>query len=188
MNTLPRSFYRRDTVEVARDLLGKILISASGPGVTSGIITETEAYRSDDDPASHAFNGMTGRNRAMFGEVGRAYVYFTYGMHYCMNAVARDGSRPAGAVLIRAIAPASGLEIMVERRGARPGTDLAGGPAKLAQALGITGEQYGDDLTLPGGLSICGGADPGNILAGPRVGIRCGTDLKWNFKMPSRRI
>jgi len=103
MNALSREFYEKDTVKVARKLLGKTLVRRIGNDIISGIITETEAYRFDDDPASHAFGKITERNRAMFGEVGRAYVYFTYGMYYCVNAVARSKNFEAGAVLIRAL-------------------------------------------------------------------------------------
>ena len=182
MRTLPRRFYRRDTVEVARDLLGRILVHRTGQSVRSGIITETEAYGGEDDPASHAFNGMTDRNRAMFGEVGRAYVYFTYGMHHCVNAVARDPGRRAGAVLIRALEPVSGLREMSECRG-KSARSLTGGPAMLAQALGITREQYRADLTTPGGLSICDNDAHRDVMTSPRVGIKKGTDLKWNFAL-----
>ncbi|MDE1829700.1 MAG: DNA-3-methyladenine glycosylase, partial [Thaumarchaeota archaeon] len=105
MSLLSRSFYRRDTVDVAKDLLGKRLVRKIDGITISGIISETEAYRYKDDPASHSFGGKTERNKAMFGEVGKAYVYFTYGMHYCVNAVAKDESVEAGAVLIRALVP-----------------------------------------------------------------------------------
>ena len=180
MSVLPRSFYRRDTTEVARDLLGMTLVRRAGGTVRSGIITETEAYGSRDDPASHAFGRVTPRNRAMFGEVGRAYVYFTYGMHYCVNAVAYGEGSPAGAVLIRSLKPVSGLDEMAECRGTGA-KSLTGGPAMLAQALGITGEQYGEDLTTSGGLSVRHSDVRGDILAGPRVGIKKGTELQWNF-------
>src|SRR5574341_2614585 len=115
MKTLSRSFYARDTVDVARDLLGKVLVRKIGNKTISGTITETEAYRYKDDPASHSFTGLTERNKAMFGPVGIAYVYFTYGMHYCMNAVAKDGNYEAGAVLIRAIKPKEGLNFMMKQ-------------------------------------------------------------------------
>src|SRR4029077_16740663 len=105
MRIIPRSFYDRDTVDVAQDLIGKLLVRRIGQKVISGMIIETEAYRYKDDEASHSFAGMTERNKAMFGEVGRAYVYFTYGMHYCMNVVARNVNFKAGAVLFRALEP-----------------------------------------------------------------------------------
>ena len=100
----------RDTVTVAKDILGKRIIRKIGNNTVSGIITETEAYRHTDDPASHAFRKITDRNKVMFGEVGVAYVYFTYGMHYCFNVVARNSKTAAGAVLIRAIEPEKGIE------------------------------------------------------------------------------
>src|SRR6478752_4307583 len=110
MKVLARSFYDRDTVDVARDLLGKILVRKINGNTISGVISETEAYRYKDDPASHTFGGMTERNKAMFGEVGKAYVYFTYGMHYCVNAVAHSDDYPAGAVLIRSLVPKNGID------------------------------------------------------------------------------
>ena len=177
---LKRSFYQRNTVAVARDLLGKVLVSTAGDAAVSGTITETEAYGAEDDPASHAFRGMTERNRAMFGMAGCAYVYFIYGMHYCLNAVARDGADKAGAVLIRAIDPMEGVEIMQKRRNART-RGLADGPAKLAQALNVTKSQYGMDLTARGGLYICSGETPKKIAAGPRVGVR--DTREWNFRL-----
>lgn len=183
MKALSRSFYRKDTVMAARNLLGKVLVRRMGRSIRSGIIVETEAYRFDDDPASHAFRGRTYRNRAMFEQVGCAYVYFTYGMHYCMNVVARDNSKAAGAVLIRALKPVLGIEIMVKRRGAVAARGLANGPGKLTQALDITTEQYGEDLTVPGVLFICGGDPVKDVMAGPRIGVRSGTDLMWNFKV-----
>ena len=110
MKVLPREFYARETVKVAKELLGKYLVRKYNDKIISGIITETEAYRYKDDPASHAFRGMTERNKAMFGEVGRAYVYFTYGMYYCVNAVARSKNSEAGAVLIRSLKPSEGID------------------------------------------------------------------------------
>ncbi|MDD9826363.1 MAG: DNA-3-methyladenine glycosylase [Thaumarchaeota archaeon] len=183
---LPRAFYSRDTVTVARDLLGRTLVRRAhgGRATMAGTIVETEAYRSSDDPASHARNGMTPRNRAMFGEVGRAYVYFTYGMHHCINAVARGPSRDAGAVLIRALAPTAGECIMAKNRRGCAARDVANGPAKLTQAMRITGELYGTDLTARGELYIAGIAPPRRRVArGPRVGIRRGLDLEWNFRL-----
>ena len=116
MKVLPRSFYARNTVTVAKDLLGKTLVRKLGGKTMAGIVTETEAYRYTDDPASHAFRGSTNRNKVMFGHVGIAYVYFTYGMHYCVNAVARSDSYDAGAVLIRSITPKIGINEMMKNR------------------------------------------------------------------------
>lgn len=184
MKLLKRSFYARDTVTVARDLLGKILVRNTAEGTVSGMITETEAYGASDDPASHAFRGMTKRNAAMFGEVGRAYVYFTYGMHHCLNAVARDDTAEAGAVLVRAIRPLRGAETMMRNRKRDRAAGLADGPAKLAQAMEISRDQYGMDLTRRADLFIADGTDEAiRVLAGPRIGIRHGTEKQWNFRL-----
>ena len=110
MNILPREFYLKNTVTVAKNLLGKRIVRKIGRQEISGIIIETEAYRHKDDPASHAFRKITDRNKVMFGDVGIAYVYFTYGMHYCFNVVAKNPKIEAGAVLIRAIKPEKGIK------------------------------------------------------------------------------
>ena len=183
MTILPREFYSKDTVDVAKDLLGKKIIRKIGRQQISGIITETEAYRHKDDPASHAFNRITERNRVMFENVGTAYVYFTYGMHHCFNVVARNPKIAAGAVLIRAIKPEKGITIMQENRGDVSLKNLANGPAKLAQALAITKEHYGIDLTKNSKLHIAEGIKPKGITASPRIGITKAADKLWNFKM-----
>lgn len=183
MTILPREFYSKDTVDVAKDLLGKRIIRKIGRQQISGIITETEAYAHKDDPASHAFNRITERNRAMFENVGTAYVYFTYGMHYCFNVVARNPNVAAGAVLIRAIEPEKGVTIMQENRGNVSLKNLTNGPAKLAQALAITKEHYGIDLTKNSKLHITEGIKPKEITASPRTGITKAVANPWNFKM-----
>ena len=184
-NILARDFYDRDTTAVARDLLGKRLVRTVGGVRMSGMICETEAYGHADDPASHAHRRRTERNSAMFGRTGRAYVYFTYGMHYCFNVVARDPETAAGAVLIRAILPCQGVDSMIRNRGRDQ--NIADGPAKLAQALGITREQYGEDLTIQGGLHIEAHAVavPDSIHASPRIGV--GDTRHWNFTLWNRR-
>src|SRR5574342_875167 len=183
MKIISHSFYARDTVDVARDLLGKILVRKIGNKIISGVITETEAYRYKDDPASHAFGGLTERNKAMFGSVGMAYVYFTYGMHYCMNAVARDDNYEAGAVLIRALDPKEGVNFMIKQRKTNELSNLTNGPAKLTQALQITKKQYGEDLTKSSSLFIIHGikTKESDIIKRPRVGIKKATDKLWNF-------
>jgi len=185
MRILPRSFYARDTVDVARDLLGKLLVRRIDQKTISGIIIETEAYRYKDDQASHSFVGMTQRNKAMFGQVGIAYVYFTYGMHYCMNVVARDSNYEAGAVLIRALEPKEGVNFMIKQRKTNEISNLTNGPAKLTQALQITKKQYGEDLTKPSGLFIADGIKikESNIIKKPRVGIKKAIDKLWNFSI-----
>jgi len=183
LSILPREFYLRDTVTVAKNILGKRINRKIGNKTISGIITETEAYRHIDDPASHAFRKITDRNKVMFGEVGIAYVYFTYGMHYCFNIVARNPKIAAGAVLIRAIKPEKGIDQMLKNRNNVNLKNLANGPAKLAQALQITKEQYGLDLTKNSKLYISEGLNPKKIIASPRIGIKEATDKMWNFKI-----
>lgn len=174
----------RDTVVVARELLGKILVRKIGRATVSGTITETEAYRQNDDPASHAHKGITERNKAMFGEVGRAYVYFTYGMHYCMNVVARDGKYNAGAVLIRSLEPCSGISIMIKNRKTDKLETLTNGPGKITKALDITKKQYGEDLVTSNTLYITDGIDiKKKVTAGTRIGIKRATDRLWNFRI-----
>lgn len=183
MKILARSFYDRDTVDVAKDLLGKILVRKIDGNIISGIIAETEAYRYKDDPASHTYGGMTERNKAMFGQVGRAYVYFTYGMHYCVNAVARSPDYEAGAVLIRSLVPKKGMNFMSEQRKTNNISNLTNGPAKLTQALKITKKEYGEDLTKRSGLYVIEGLEikKSEILSGPRIGIKKANEKMWNF-------
>ena len=184
LTILPRTFYSRDTITVAKSLLGKKIVRKIDKHEMSGIIIETEAYRHKDDTASHAFRKITERNKVMFEEVGKAYVYFTYGMHYCFNVVARNSKFEAGAVLIRAIIPEKGIEIMEKNRGIKDMKKLTDGPAKLTQALGITKEHYGVDLTTDSKLFIIEGVKrPRKIIASPRIGIKNATDKLWNFKI-----
>ena len=183
MKVLPRTFYKRDTVKVAKDLLGKTLVRKIGNKTISGIITETEAYRYKDDPASHAFGGITERNKIMFGQVGKAYVYFTYGMHFCVNAVARSESFDAGAVLIRGLKPKEGINFMIKKRKTKLVSNLTSGPAKLTQAMQITKKQYGEDLAKISSLYITEGLEKEKIIANSRIGIKNGTDKMWNFKI-----
>lgn len=184
MNILPRKFYTRDTVKVAKDLLGKKIVRRLDNHQLTGIITETEAYRHKDDPASHAHKKMTDRNKAMFGEVGRAYVYFTYGMYFCFNIVARKPTVDAGAVLIRAIHPEKGIEIMKKNRKKDDEKNLVNGPAKITQALEISNKHYGIDLTKQSEIYIAEGLhDIGEITSNSRIGIRQAIDKRWNFKI-----
>ena len=181
MSILPKEFYQRDTVIVAKDLLGKKLVRKIGNYEMSGIIIETEAYRHKDDPASHAFRKITDRNKVMFGEVGIAYVYFTYGMHYCFNVVAKKNNDKAGAVLIRAIQPQKGIKHMIKNRKTDIISNLTNGPGKLTQAMQITLKQYNHDLTKKSSLFIIDSEKPNKIIAKPRVGIKIGVDKLWNF-------
>jgi len=183
LNILPREFYLKNTVTVAKNLLGKRIVRKIGRREISGIIIETEAYRHKDDPASHAFRKITDRNRVMFGDVGMSYVYFTYGMHYCFNVVAKNPKIAAGAVLIRAIKPEKGIKIMQENRKIINLKSLTNGPAKLTQALEITKEQHGIDLTKHSMLFITEGIKPKKISASSRIGIKEEIERLWNFKI-----
>jgi len=181
MKVLPRKFYMNDTKQAAKDLLGKTLVRKIGNQILSGVIIETEAYKGKNDPASHASRKKTERNKIMFGEVGHAYVYFTYGMHYCFNVVAKKEEDKAGAVLIRAIQPQQGIKHMVKNRKTDVISNLTNGPGKLTQAMQITLKQYDLDLTKNSSLFIIDGKKPTKIMAKPRIGIKTGIDKLWNF-------
>ena len=177
---LPRDFYLQDTVSVARSLLGKLLIHSSPQGVISGRIVETEAYLCDD-PACHASRGMTKRNEVMFGAPGHAYVYFTYGMHFCMNAV----TQPEGiaeAVLVRALQPLEGIDLMRGFRGVQEVKNLCSGPGKLTQALGLNRAHNGVDL-VESCLIVAGGEDIADedVVQTTRIGIKVAADKEWRF-------
>ncbi len=192
LQPLPPEFYNRDTVTVARDLLGRMLCHDNGEGLTAGLIVETEAYLSCGDPACHAARGKTARNEAMFDPAGRAYIYFIYGNHYCFNAV--TGQSGVGeAVLIRALEPVVGLELMYRRRGPlKPETGLTNGPGKLCQALGITGvlnrqPLQGHPLWIGRGFKRRE-QEPLSIISAPRIGISRGGDKPWRFYIEGNRF
>ncbi|NNM33421.1 MAG: DNA-3-methyladenine glycosylase [Gemmatimonadetes bacterium] len=180
---LLRNFFARPTLEVAPDLLGHIIVVRTTRTLLAARLVEVEAYLGvGEDPASHAQRGETPRNLQMFETPGRLYVYFTYGMHHCMNVVCESEGR-AGAVLLRAGEPLAGESLMARRRG-RKGLDLANGPAKLCQALGIDRRHDGLDL-VTGPVGIWPGTPPDAIERSSRVGIRQGTDLLFRFFDPS---
>jgi DNA-3-methyladenine glycosylase len=172
-------------VEVARDLLGKVLVH----GPTAGIIVETEAYLGGDDLAAHSSRGITDRTRVIFGPPGHAYVYFIYGMYECLNIVAEPKGQP-GCVLIRALEPAAGIEMMQQRRAAaRKLEDLASGPGKLTLAMGITRAHNAADLTR-GPLVVRAPAEPRRIEIDitPRIGITHCADWPLRFVIRGNRF
>ena len=181
--TLDYFFYQRDTVEVARQLLGKIIVRKLNGKLLKGIITETEAYSSENDPASHAFSGKTKRNEAMFGKSGFSYVYFIYGCHFCFNVVAHDEKTSSGAVLIRAVRPIEGVSAMKKLRNGQAMKNLTNGPGKFTQAFSITKKHNQIDITKNKELYILDQKPISNskILKTPRIGIKDGLDLLWRF-------
>ena len=182
---LPRSFYARSPEEVGRDLLGKVLVHGS----TAGIIVETEAYPGGDDLASHSSRGLTERTRVIFGPPGHAYVYFIYGMYECLNIVAEPAGT-AGCVLIRAIEPVAGVDVMRRRRPTARGVEgLANGPGKLTLAMGITRRHYGADVTR-GNLVVRAPAECRaiEIVATPRIGITHCADRLLRFVIAGSRF
>ena len=180
---LPREFYTRATELVARDLLGAVLECRTRDGVTSGRIVETEAYLGEHDLACHAAAGRTARTDPLYGAPGIAYVYFIYGMYWCFNAVTRGEGEPS-AVLVRALEPLAGIDVMRERRAVRSrrDTDLTNGPGKLCQALGIDARHNRSPLQSPP-LLIRRGVDVPReaVTVTPRVGISRSADwpLRW---------
>ena len=185
LQPLPRDFYDRDVLEVAQALLGQRLVRLVNGLRIAGIITETEAYRGSDDQACHARHGRTARNAVMFGPPGHAYIYFTYGMHWCLNAVCEREGFPA-AVLIRALQPCEGLEQIAARRPNIPPAQWSNGPAKLTRAPEINGALNGIDLCDPNGaLWIEAGQRPLTWHSGPRIGIGYAPEpwrsIPWRF-------
>lgn len=178
---------RRPAPEAAVDLLGCCLTHDTGDGTVSVALTEVEAYAGALDPASHAFRGPTPRTAIMFGPPGRLYVYFSYGMHWCANVVTHPPGE-VGAVLLRALAPLRGVEAMrADRRAARRDIDLTNGPAKLTQALAISGTDDGIDLRrAEHGITVLDDdtAPPSEPVTGPRVGISVATEQPWRFSVP----
>lgn len=187
---LPPSFYARDTEVVARDLLGCILECHAPEGVASGRIVETEAYVGEHDLACHAAAGRTSRTEPLYGAPGTSYVYFIYGVHWCFNAVTRDVGHPS-AVLVRALEPLDGLDLMWRRRpAARRDVDLTNGPGKLCAALGITGVHNALPLQRPPVIIREGTAVPASrVVVTPRIGISRSMDwpLRW-FVSDSRCV
>lgn len=198
---LGAEFYGRPAQEVARDLLGRVLFSTVGGHVTAARIVETEAYTGPDDPASHAAAriGRTARNASMFSAGGHAYVYLIYGVHWCLNMVTGPAGFPS-AVLVRAVEPMLGVEVMRRRRGAgarsgQPGDGpldgrrLTGGPARLAEALGVTGELDGhpldqEPLEL---LDVPGWRPPPDITVGPRIGVTRARERPLRYHVTGNR-
>jgi len=183
------SFYNRPAVQVARDLLGMRLVRILDGVRLSGIIIETEAYQGEEDLACHARAGRTPRTAVMYGPPGRAYVYFTYGMHWMLNAVCLPEGVPA-AVLIRAVQPLEGLAVIAARRSGQPPARWTDGPAKLCLALGIDGTHNGRDLTEPSGELRIEWGEPvvdEQVQVGPRVGIDSVPEpwksIAWRFKV-----
>ena len=184
---LPAEFYRRPTLDVARDLIGKVLAYRSSSGTSAGVIVEVEAYIGESDPACHASAGRTPRNEPLYGPAGRAYVYLNYGLHHLVNAVTEVDDFPA-AVLIRALEPIEGVAAMRRRRSRAPwrvgkprlsDDDLCRGPGNLTRALGITLADNLRPLTR-GPLTIEDrGVTTQAIVWGPRIGIRHGTERPW---------
>jgi len=203
---IPRKFFARPSVEVAPDLLGSVLEHETADGLVAVELTEVEAYAGRSDPDSHAYRGKTARNAVMFGPPGHAYVYFTYGMHFCVNVVCLGEEGSASAVLLRAGRVIAGEELACARR--TRGTtaiaprDLARGPARLCQALGIDRSQNGADmvsagsplrmlsgagnparsaLLAPGDETLIHPATPRRIVTGPRVGVSSAAEIPWRF-------
>lgn len=185
---LPRSFYLRPTITVAKDLLGKYLVRKLDNTTLVGKIVEVEAYLGSKDPASHAFRGRTKRNEVMFRKGGHLYVYFTYGMHFCANVVTEEVGI-GHAVLLRALEPIQGIETMARNRNATTNDTVAkdlfgltNGPAKLCEALNIAREENGSDL-LKSSIFLAKGEriTLSQIISSKRIGIKNGTEKKWRF-------
>jgi len=175
-----RSFFARNSLEVARDILGHVLVRESPEGKTSGIIVEVEVYRGEDDPASFAYRGKTKRSEPLYGSPGTAFVYLTYGMYYLLNIITEKENFPA-AILIRAVEPLEGVELMKKRRKTDNIHNLASGPGKLAQAFAIDLSLNGVDMTSYYSSLYVGEkkVEAKELVWRPRIGIKEGIDRLW---------
>ncbi len=194
---LPRAFYQRPTLQVARELLGKVVVHRALSGTAAGVIVEVEAYSGEDDPACHAASGLTPRNAPLYGASGYAYVYLTYGLHELLNAVTESAGYPS-AVLMRALSPLDGVRLMRTRRleVLRPGvaspdeTALCRGPANLTRALGVTRRENLADLCGVGqlviedrGIEIDHGVRVNDVRWSGRIGVAAGGDRPWRASL-----
>lgn len=189
MKILKRNFYARNTVTVAKELLGKHLVRRVRGRTMVGKIVEVEAYGGSDDPASHAYGGKTSRNEVMFGKAGCAYVYFIYGKHHCFNVTTEEEGVP-GAVLIRAVEPVEGVDMMKNNRGVKNLLNLTNGPAKLTEAMQITKTQNGLDLTVGEELLI---KEPEikqafETVSTTRVGVKADGGKRWRFHVKNNKF
>jgi DNA-3-methyladenine glycosylase len=191
---LTRQYFTQDTLDLARDLLGKRLVRLEDGERTAGIIIEAEAYRGETDLGCHARSGLTPRTRVMYGPAGHAYVYFTYGMHWMLNFVAEEEGFPA-AVLIRAIYPTEGIERIAARRAGRARSIWTDGPGKLCQALAIDREMNGHDLCVAEAqLFVENGVQipDSNVTISPRVGLNSVPEpwksIPWRFRLKAEAV
>jgi DNA-3-methyladenine glycosylase len=176
LRPLPRRFYERDASEVARDLLGRLLVRDLDGARMVGRVVEAEAY-GRDDPGSHAYRGLKRRNASMFGPAGRTYVYISHGIHHCLNIVCEAPT----AVLLRAIEPLAGTEVMAERRGLEDPRLLCAGPGRLCQALGITLSEDGMEVTRREGLWFAAGNPVEDVVVTMRIGMSDEVNRPWRF-------
>ena len=183
LTPIKREFYNRDTIKVAKDILGKVIVRKTKQGNMAGRIVEVEAYKfGEHDKASHASKGCTLSNQVMFGENGFAYVYFTYGMYFMLNVVAKKKTDHAGAVLIRGVEPIDGIKHMIRNRKGKDDINLTNGPGKLSQALQINKKLNNYDLTKKGKLFIVDSEKrTEKVLSSGRIGISMDVEKEWRF-------
>ena len=183
LTPIKREFYNRDTIKVAKDILGKVIVRKTKQGNMAGRIVEVEAYKfGEHDKASHASKGCTLSNQVMFGENGFAYVYFTYGMYFMLNVVAKKKTDQAGAILIRGLEPINGIKHMIKNRKGKNNLNLTNGPGKLSQALQINKKLNNYDLTKKGKLFIVDSEKRmEKVLSSGRIGISRDVEKEWRF-------
>ncbi|MEL4106242.1 DNA-3-methyladenine glycosylase [Oscillospiraceae bacterium WX1] len=180
---IPRDFYEQDTLTVAQSLLGQLLVRHTPAGTVTGIIVETEAYLGEKDDAAHSYRGKTARTSVQYGEKGHAYIYMIYGIHFCLNLTAGPPGLPE-VVLIRAVEPVSGIELMAERRASKNRLALCSGPGKLCRAFDIGKELYGADVCQSGALYLVYSGQAVSVTASSRVGIDYAVssrEMPWRF-------
>lgn len=184
---LKRRFFEKPTLKVAKELLGKYLVMKKRGKLASGKIVETEAYIGKKDPASHAYRGVTPRTKLMFGEPGYAYIYLTYGMYYCLNFITEKEGFPA-AVLVRAVEPKEGLDLMIKRRKIKKIENLTNGPGKVCKAFGLDKSLNGADTCSDVIWIEDRGENPEKIVSASRIGIKFGKGKKWRFYIEENRF